>query len=84
MSLSRTRLLRLTLLVGVPLIVVIGSVVVWQQGGRVVNTENAYVKADIAQIAPQVSGRVIDVAVRDNARVSAGQALVRIDRKSVV
>lgn len=79
MSLSRTRLLRLTLLVGVPLIVVIGSVVVWQQGGRVVNTENAYVKADIAQIAPQVSGRVIDVAVRDHARVSAGQALVRID-----
>lgn len=76
---SRTRLLRLTLLVGVPLLVAIGGVAVWQQGGRYVNTENAYVKADIAQIAMEVSGRVIEVSVRDHAPVIGGAVLVRID-----
>src|ERR1019366_6525219 len=45
----RTRLLRLFLLVGVPLLVAIGGAVFWQTGGRYVSTENAYVKADIAQ-----------------------------------
>ncbi len=51
----------------------------WQSGGRYVNTENAYVKADIAQIAPEVAGRVIEVAVRDHMHVKAGMPLLRID-----
>lgn len=79
MNERRTRLLRLALLVGVPLLVAAGGIVAWQHGGRYVNTENAYVKADIAQIAPEVSGRVIEVAVRDHAAVKAGAVLVRID-----
>ena len=52
---------------------------VWQRGGRYVTTENAYVRADIVQIAPEISGRVIEVAVRDHARVAAGDVLLRID-----
>ena len=79
MTPSRTRLLRLVTLVGVPLLVAAGGLVAWQHGGRYVSTENAYVKADIAQIAPEVSGRVIEVAVRDHAPVEAGALLVRID-----
>ena len=79
MNERRTRLLRLSLLVGVPLLVAVGGVVAWQHGGRIVATENAYVKADIAQIAAEVSGRVIEVPVRDHATVKAGTLLVRID-----
>ncbi|MEI7713879.1 MAG: HlyD family secretion protein [Rhodospirillales bacterium] len=79
MTPSRTRLLRMTMLVGVPALVAVGGVVAWQHGGRFVSTENAYVKADIAQIAPEVAGRVIEVAVRDHASVEAGAVLVRID-----
>ena len=79
MNSSRTRLFRLAMLAGVPLLVAVAGAVVWQRGGRIVSTENAYVKADIAQIAPEVSGRVIAVAVRDHAPVSAGAVLVRID-----
>ena len=52
---------------------------IWLRGGRTVGTEDAYVKADIAQIAPEVSGRVLEVLVRDHAAVKAGTVLVKID-----
>jgi membrane fusion protein (multidrug efflux system) len=79
MTNRRTRLLRLFLLVGVPLLVAIGGAVFWQTGGRYVSTENAYVKADIAQISAEVGGEVVNIAVRDHDAVKAGQVLVRID-----
>ena len=79
MTRARIRLVRLVLLVGLPLAVLAGGAIVWQQGGRIVSTENAYVKADIAQIAPEVSGRVMQVGVRDHDHVQAGAVLLRID-----
>jgi membrane fusion protein, multidrug efflux system len=79
MTNRRLRLLRLLLLVGVPLLVVVGGAFVWQRGGRWVSTENAYVKADIAQISPQVGGRVMEIGIRDHEQVKAGTVLFRID-----
>jgi membrane fusion protein, multidrug efflux system len=79
MTNRRLRLLRLLLLVGVPLLVVVGGAVVWQSGGRWVSTENAYVKADIAQISQEVGGRVVEIRIRDHQTVKAGDLLFRID-----
>ena len=76
---GRRMLVRLVLLIGVPILSALAALVVWQAGGRYVSTENAYVKADIVQIAPEIAGRVIEVAVRDHARVAAGDVLLRID-----
>ena len=42
-------------------------------------TQNAYVRGRTTVIAPQVSGYVVAVAVRDYAQVTAGQVLTRID-----
>ena len=47
--------------------------------GGAQTTENAYVRGRTAVIAPQVSGYVVAVAVKDYERVAAGQVLVRID-----
>jgi multidrug resistance efflux pump len=47
--------------------------------GSAQTTENAYVRGRTAVIAPQVSGYVVEVAVKDYERVAAGQVLVRID-----
>ena len=47
--------------------------------GRFVSTDNAYVQADHATIAPQISGRVVEVLVHDNEPVKAGDVLFRID-----
>jgi membrane fusion protein (multidrug efflux system) len=47
--------------------------------GRFVATDNAYVQADHATIAPQIGGRVVEVLVHDNQPVKAGDVLFRID-----
>ncbi len=75
----RTQLLRLVLLIGVPVVVAAAGLAIWLQGGRFVGTDDAYVKTDIAQISPEVSGRVIEVAVRDQVAVHAGDLLLRLD-----
>jgi len=52
---------------------------VYLTAGRFVSTDNAYVQADHATIAPQISGRVVEVLVHDNQQVKAGDVLFRID-----
>lgn len=71
--------LRSLLLLVVPGLAVLGGLFVWLQGGRYITSENAYVRADIVQIAPEVAGRVVEVLVRDHARVEAGAVLLRMD-----
>jgi membrane fusion protein (multidrug efflux system) len=66
-------------LIGVPALVLAAALMFWLQGGRYASTENAFVKADIAQIASEVPGRIIEVAVRDHAVVTTGDVLVRLD-----
>jgi RND family efflux transporter MFP subunit len=48
-------------------------------GGGAESTENAYVRGRTMVIAPQVSGYVMVVLVKDYEQVRAGQILVRID-----
>lgn len=48
-------------------------------GGREAITENAYVRGRTTVIAPQVSGYVTQVAVKDFETVRQGQVLARID-----
>lgn len=43
------------------------------------STDDAFIEADVVSIAPQVPGRVLTLAVRDNELVRQGQLLVEID-----
>jgi membrane fusion protein (multidrug efflux system) len=47
--------------------------------GRFVSTDNAYVKASIISLSPEVSGLVQKVLVHENEPVKAGQVLVQLD-----
>ncbi|MBY0317387.1 MAG: HlyD family secretion protein [Reyranella sp.] len=62
-----------------PAIVLAVSVFVWLSSGRYVSTDNAYVKGDRAQIAPELSGIIVEVPVQENQRVSRGQLLFKLD-----
>lgn len=62
-----------------PLVVLAAGAWLYATGGRYVGTDNAYVGADQVTIAPQVAGRVVEVNVRENQVVAAGDVLFRID-----
>ncbi len=51
----------------------------WTHGRFVVSTDDAYVSADTAVIAPKVAGYIKSVPVADNAQVTAGTPLLFID-----
>ena len=72
---------RILLLMVVPLVAIAGGAFWWLSGGRFIVTENAYVKAHIVQISPEVSGSVRRVPVRDHATVSAGEVLLTIESR---
>ena len=72
-------LLRVLLLLGVPLLIGLVALHYYAEGGRYVETENAYVKAHIVAVSAEVSGRVAEVAVRDHQAVTTGQFLFRLD-----
>jgi membrane fusion protein, multidrug efflux system len=73
------KIVRLVLLVLIPASIVLIGGVVWLHGGQTVGTEDAYIKTDMAQIAPEVSGRVVEVLVRDHQIVERGTPLVKLD-----
>jgi membrane fusion protein (multidrug efflux system) len=50
-------------------------------GGRLVSTDNAYVRADVAIVSAQVAGPIATVAVRENQSVKQGDVLFTIDER---
>jgi membrane fusion protein (multidrug efflux system) len=48
---------------------------------RYPSTDNAYVTANVVHVAPQVSGRVLQVAVHNQQYIHAGDRLYKIDPK---
>ena len=75
------RRLRPLLLVAVPGAAVLAALLFWLWGGRYVATENAYVKAHIAQISAEVAGRIHEVHIHDHAEVKAGDVLFTLDQE---
>ena len=73
------RALRPILLIVIPCLAIVGAVMVWLWGGRYVTTENAYVKADIARISAEVTGRVKSVLINDHDKIKKGQLLLKLD-----
>lgn len=71
-------LLRKVLLIAGPVVVMLAGLYFYLHTGRYVTTENAYVKADMIIVAPEVSGRVTDVLIADNKAVAPGDVLFRI------
>lgn len=73
------RIGRLVVMLSVPLFLALVGGYFWLTSGRYVSTDNAYVQADKISISAQVSGPIIEVAVRENQPVKAGDLLFRLD-----
>ena len=70
---------RTILLLIVPALLVIGGAYLWLTSGGSVSTDDAQVKQDIVSVSPQVNGQIVQVFVRNGARVKRGDVLFRID-----
>ncbi len=73
------RSVRVVLLLVIPLAAIATGLSIYATGGREVETENAYVKANIVPISASLNGRVTEVLARDNRAVEAGAVLFRLD-----
>jgi len=76
--------MRSTIRVGITLAVVVAAIFagawIWQHYMYSPWTRDARVRADVVTIAPDVSGWVLELKVRDNQQVKAGDLLMTIDR----
>ncbi|MCH9672156.1 MAG: HlyD family secretion protein [Gammaproteobacteria bacterium] len=73
--------MRLGLLMLGPVVILGVGGYYYATSGRIVNTENAYVKSDHILVSADIDGRVVEVNVRNNQPVTKGMVLFRIDRK---
>lgn len=69
---------KLPALLLVLLAVVVLLVVIWRLDSAPA-TNDAYASADTIDVVPEVSGRIVELAVSDNQQVKQGDLLFRID-----
>ena len=82
--LSGRTLKRTVFLIVIPLLAICVGLYLYAAGGRYVSTDNAYVKANVIIISPEVSGRVTSVLVADNQPVAADDVLLQLDSSPLV
>jgi len=70
---------RFLLLVVVPLVAALAGLTLYLNGGRYVTTDDAYVGAQKVLITPDVSGKIVSVAVKEGQVVAPGDTLFQID-----
>ncbi|MCB2014237.1 MAG: HlyD family secretion protein [Sphingobium sp.] len=70
---------RLLMMISVPAVLAVAAAAYWYWNHDKVSTDNAYVKQDIVSVSAEVSGRIVEVAVRENQQVKEGNLLFRID-----
>jgi len=67
------------LMIGVPALVLLVLAYFYLVSGRYVSTDNAYAKADMVSVSPDVGGRIVAVYVKQNEAVKAGAPIFQID-----
>ena len=70
---------RRALLIGGPVLVLLLVAFFYLTGGRYVSTDDAYIQSARVDISTEVSGRVLEINVRDNQHVKKGDILFRLD-----
>jgi membrane fusion protein, multidrug efflux system len=75
----RTLSLRATLMLVVPAVVAVIGLFFYLTSGRYISTDNAYVGAQKVLITPEVSGKVVNIAVVEGQSLKMGDELFSID-----
>src|SRR5881628_4066624 len=70
---------RTILMLIVPAVLIVAGAFYYLTSGGSVSTDDAQIRQDIVSVSPQVNGQVVEVFVRNGARVKRGDLLFRID-----
>lgn len=73
------RVRRIAVMASVPILLIVGAVWYYVVNDHYVSTDNAYVQQDKVSVSAQVTGEIVEVRVRENQMVRAGDLLFRID-----
>ncbi len=76
---DRGRAVKWAVMLSVPLLIAALGLWFWLGAGQTVSTDNATVGAHVVSVAPEVGGRIAEVAVEENQVVKRGDLLFRID-----
>ena len=76
---KRRPFLKFGVMAAVPLLLIVAAVWYFLANDRYVSTDNAYVRQDKVSVSAQVAGDIVEVGVRENQRIKAGDLLFRID-----
>jgi membrane fusion protein (multidrug efflux system) len=74
---------RWPLIVGGPLVIIAIALYFVLTGGRYETTDDSYVDIAKAPVSASIAGRVVEVYVKENQRVVAGQPLFRLDSRDL-
>ena len=75
---AKNRFTRPILMLLLPALFAVGGVAAYLHGGRVISTDNAYIKADKVPVSAQINGPVQTILVQENQQVKAGDVLFTI------
>ena len=75
----RRQIARWGLILGGALVLLAGGGVYWLNGGRYVVSDDAYLDANVLNVATDVSGVVAAIPVHDGEHVTTGQVLYRLE-----
>ena len=74
---------RWPLIIGGPLVIVAVALYFVLTGGHYESTDDSYVDIAKAPVSASIAGRVVEVYVKENQRVTAGQPLFRLDPRDL-
>jgi membrane fusion protein (multidrug efflux system) len=74
-----TTIRKWALMLSVPLLLAGGAYYYYEANDHYVSTDNAYVQQDKVAISAEIGGRIVEVGVKENQQVKAGDLLFRID-----
>jgi membrane fusion protein, multidrug efflux system len=67
------------IMLSIPILLISGAWYYYKTNDHFVSTDNAYVQQDKVSISAEVSGRITEVAVKENQEIHEGDLLFRID-----
>ena len=78
-KLRKRSFIRVVLLLVVPVLVSYGALQMYLSSGGKINTDNAYVKANLHNMSSEIDGRVKSVLVKENEWIKKGQPILELD-----